>query len=221
MTIPVEAILEAACMPPDRIGQARTARLSAPELDLYRWIIRHFAETGRPSRTLVAQKAASLSLDPDQAFAALGRDDLVHLDEQGQIAVAYPFSGRPTAHRVLLDGHELAAMCAIDALGISAMLNRTVEIKSTDPINGDEINVGIDPSGQATWQPQDAVVLAGSRRRGAALEGCCQVLNFFSSRATAEQYLVANSDVRGFPITVPEAAEAGRTIFEHVLSTDP
>jgi hypothetical protein len=221
MTIPVGAILEAAGIPPDRIGQARTARLSAPERDLYRWIIGHFAETSRPGRTLVAEKAASLNLDPEQAFAALGRDDLVHVDEQGEIAVAYPFSARPTAHRVLFDGHELAAMCAIDALATPAMLNRTVQIKSTDPINGDEINARIDPIGQATWQPPDAAVLAGSRRRGAAFEGCCQVLNFFSSRATAEQYLLVNSDVRGFPITVPEAAEAGRTIFEHVLSIDP
>jgi hypothetical protein len=221
MTMPVKAILEAAGIPPDRIGQARTARLSAPERHLYQWIIRQFAETGRPSRTLVAEKAASLSLDPGQAFASLGRDDLVHVDEQGEIAVAYPFSGRPTAHRVLVDGHELAAMCAIDALGISAMLNRIVQIKSTDPINGDEINVRVDPIGQAACQPQGAVVLAGSRRGGAAFEGCCQVLNFFSPRATAEQYLLVNSDVRGFPITVAEAAEAGRTIFEDVLSVGP
>jgi hypothetical protein len=37
--------------------------------------------------------------------------------------VAYPFSGTPRGHRVRIDGeHWVEAMCAVDALGIAAML---------------------------------------------------------------------------------------------------
>jgi hypothetical protein len=48
------------------------------------------------------------------------REDLVHRGSDGEITVAYPFSGRPTGHRVRFsDGHEVDAMCAINALGVA------------------------------------------------------------------------------------------------------
>ena len=42
--------------------------------------------------------------------------------------VAYPFSGRPTPHRVrFADGHEVHAMCALDALGVAPMFGEQIE----------------------------------------------------------------------------------------------
>jgi Alkylmercury lyase len=50
------------------------------------------------------------------------RRSVVHRGADGEITVAYPFSGRPTAHRVRFPGgHEVDAMCAIDAVGIAPM----------------------------------------------------------------------------------------------------
>jgi hypothetical protein len=46
----------------------------------------------------------------------------VHTALDGQIDIAYPFSRQPTGHIVRLTGHPpVAAMCAIDALGIPLM----------------------------------------------------------------------------------------------------
>ena len=55
----------------------------------------------------------------------------------GQIEVAYPFSRRSTGHTVHLTGHlPVAAMCAIDALGIPLMTGADGVIDSTDPTTG-------------------------------------------------------------------------------------
>ena len=50
------------------------------------------------------------------------------------VAVAYPFSGRPTRQQVELDGFPAVyAMCAIDALGIPAMAGRDGRIAAVNP----------------------------------------------------------------------------------------
>ncbi|MHA4854887.1 organomercurial lyase [Rhodococcus sp. MSC1_016] len=49
--------------------------------------------------------------------------DVIRLDPAGRITSAYPFSASPTLHRASIGGGSTVyAMCAVDALGISAML---------------------------------------------------------------------------------------------------
>jgi hypothetical protein len=82
----------------------------------------------------IRRKAIDLGLDLAQASEKLAAEDLVHFDDNGEVRVAYPFSGRPRGHRVLIDGRRwVEAMCAIDALGIAPMLGLPVEISSHDP----------------------------------------------------------------------------------------
>ena len=110
-------------------------------------------------------------------------------------------------------------MCAIDALGIAAMLGLPVEIYSHDPLSGGEIWVRLDPSEGAWWEPEEAAVLSGSEScEGPSLRGCCDVLNFFETRESAERYLAENSSLSGHPTSLPEAIEAGRIVFAGVLA---
>jgi len=210
--------LRAAGIPPERCGTERTARLSDAEETLYVWILRRFSEGGTPNTAAVHEAAGGLGLEPVQALAKLAAEDLVHTDLSGRIAVAYPFSGRPTAHRVqIAGGRYVWAMCAIDALGIAPMLDLPIEIRSSDPITAEEIQVEIAVNALAHWQPDEAVVLAGSACAGPSLSGCCAVLNFFSSAASAEQYLREHPDVRGQTISLPEALKAGQLVFGSIL----
>src|ERR1700693_3510387 len=94
------AALAAAEIPPSKLGGARHARLDDLERELFFWILRRFATDGRPSSVDTDVAAQRLGLDVADAFETLAREDLVHLDEDGDIAVAYPFSGRTTAHQV-------------------------------------------------------------------------------------------------------------------------
>ena len=210
--------LAAAGITRDRLGRNRLRSLTDRERLLYRWILGRFATSGRPRRTDVEGEAHRLGLDLPAALATLAREDLVCLGPDGEIAVAYPFSGRPTAHRVRLRrGHEAYAMCAIDALGIAPMLGEEIEIFSSDPLTGEEIEVALAPNGEGRW-PQSAVVVSGTTASDAGSCGsCCPVLNFFASHDNAETWLDARSDVRGVVISLEEAILAGREVFGNVL----
>lgn len=212
-------VLAAAGISSERMGPSRAAGLSAEERSLYRWVLRAFADGRPPDLEALAAESARRELKLDQAVEAFRRDDLVHLDA-GKVVVAYPFSGRSTPHRVRIDGCEVFAMCAIDALGIAPMLGVPVEITSADPTDGSPVRVALSPDGRASWRPQEAVVLAGRACEGPAFSGCCEVLNFFARQENAERYLREHPEVRGFPISIPEAIQAGRLVFGDALKED-
>jgi alkylmercury lyase-like protein len=211
--------LQAADIPPERRGRARTARLSEAERDYYFWILREFAAGAPPTVEATRTAAARFGLDPDEAEVVLAREDLVHTDPEGRPLIAYPFSANARGHTVLIDGKQtVQAMCAIDALGIAPMLDQPIEIVSHDPISGAEVRVQLSAEGAATWQPAEAAVLAGSAScNGPSFCGCCDVLNFFEATANASQYLLEHPEVAGAPISIPEAIDAGRIVFGDVL----
>jgi Alkylmercury lyase len=216
----VAAALAAAAIPPSKLGRARRARLTEAQRELYFWILRRFASDGRPDSREVRAAAEQLGLHTEDALATLAREDLVHRGADGAIAVAYPFSGRPTAHRVRFpNGHEVDAMCAIDALGIAPMFGERIEVESRDPESGDVIRARVAPDGAAEWWPERAVVVAGAiHDQGDACCGCCPVLNFFAAPGNAERWLVQHPEVRGVVISIDEAAAAGRAVFGDVLT---
>jgi Alkylmercury lyase len=216
----VIAALAVAEIPASKLGAARRARLSENERELYFWILRHFASEGRPSSAELREAAKRLAIDADQGLETLAREDLVHRGPDGEVTIAYPFSSRPTAHRVRFPGgHEVDAMCAIDALGIAPMLGEQVEIESRDPVSGDEIRARVAPDGAAEWWPESAVVVAGAiPSQGDACCGCCPVLNFFVSPSNAERWLAQHPGVRGDVISMEEAAAAGRAVFGDVFT---
>jgi hypothetical protein len=214
----VAASLRAAELSPSKLGHARHAGLADSERELYFWILRRFATSGRPSGDETREAAERFGLDAERALETLAREDLVHLDRVGKIAVAYPFSGRPTAHRVRFQsGHEAYAMCAIDALGIAPMFQEPIEIASRDPVTDEEIQVELEPDGMGSWQPREAVVVCGASGSRESCYSCCPVLNFFASRENGEGWLQARPEVHGQVISLPEAIAAGRAVFGDVL----
>jgi Alkylmercury lyase len=218
-TAAVEA-LRAANISPERHGAARARRLSPGQRELYFWILREFAAARPPTAEGTRVAAASYGVDPVEAYAVLAREDLVHVDATGCPVVAYPFSATPRGHRVLIDGKRwVDAMCAIDALGVAPMLGLPIEIYSHDPASGGEIWVRLDPSEGAWWEPQEAVVVSGSACcEGPSFRGCCDVLNFFEKRESADLYMEQNRAVSAYAISLPEAIEVARIVFGDVFT---
>lgn len=217
----VAAALAAAEIPPSKLGPARRARLTDAERELYFWILRRFATTGCPDGSETREAARRLGEEVERGLATLAQEDLVHVDRDGEIAVAYPFSGRPTGHRVRFQsGHGTDAMCAIDSLGIAPMFEEPIEITSRDPLTGDEIRGRLAPDGDAAWQPDSAVVVAGViDRQCESFRGCCPVVNFFASTENAARWLTEHQEVRGKVISMHEAIAAGRAVFGDVLKS--
>lgn len=207
----------------ERMGRNRLSRLSPPERDLYRWILRSFPRHGRPPVDGLVDRASSLGLDVEAALARLAEEDLVHHDPRtGDITVAYPFSGEPTSHVVRLDGgRDVYAMCAVDALGVPFMLGETAEILSLDPLTEEEVSVRVDPGSVLEWRPESAVVFWGATGgEGPSAATCCRFVHFFSSEETTRRYLADRPQLAGQIVPVQEAARAGRLIFGDLLAPD-
>jgi Alkylmercury lyase len=213
--------LAAAAIPLERRGLHRLRTLTEGERELYRWILRSFGAGGPPGPEELAGAASELELEVETTLELLQQRDLVHHDpSSGAILVAYPFSGRPTAHRVRLNGREVYAMCALDALGIAPMLGEPIEILSRDPLTGDGIRVELAPEGDGDWQPHEAVVVSGTTGPGESCDRCCPVLNFFASAESAERWLGLNSHVRGLVVPMQDAITAGRAVFGDLLKDE-
>lgn len=139
--------------------------------------------------------------------------DLVVLGPEGEFVVAYPFSARPTRHRVHVDGRDHWAMCAIDALGIPYLLRRPAEIEGREPAAGRLVTVAIDPgTGTLGWDPPAATVVAACAGAGSPATCACPHINLFATATAAERYLT-RSGLRGTTLTVSDAAEAARRLF--------
>ncbi|MFE7958745.1 alkylmercury lyase family protein [Streptomyces sp. NPDC057413] len=204
------------------IGRAGRGRRAPDERGLravHQAVLRHFAATGHaPSPAVLAAAAASVGRTAADVLAELAREDFLTLDADGQIRAAYPFSAVPTAHRLrLASGVEAWAMCAIDALGVAAMLHQDLTVTSCDPVDGRRVTVTFTEAA-ARWEPAEAVVFLGQRdQAGPAATVCCDVLNFFADSTTAEAWARRHPDVHGRITSQSEALRTAEQTFGPLL----
>ncbi|HLI37490.1 MAG TPA: alkylmercury lyase family protein [Streptosporangiaceae bacterium] len=201
------------------------AALSRPARQVHQAVLTAFAETGRaPARADLERLAASHGTSPAAVLTELADRDVVAFDARGEIRAAYPFSPYPTAIRVSWDGGPLAyAMCAIDALGISAMLGRPVTITAAEPGTGRVITVDVD-GGQARWNPGSAVVFAGAAGDGSgpSADRTCGYINFFTSARAARTWAASNPAIPGKVLHQARALSSGVAEFGALLrAADP
>ena len=108
-------------------------------------------------------------------------------------------------------------MCAIDALGIPAMLGQDAVISSTDPMSGDPITI-TSTIGTVRWEPTSAVVFIGHRPGGGpAATACCDALNFFTDAANARAWTSRHPEVPGRIVGQSDAEQIGRQTFGSLL----
>ncbi len=162
--------------------------LPPPVRDLHRRILGYFATTGQPPPpATLAAWAAELGVTLTDALGRLVDADLVEADPSGGLAGAYPFVGTSRGHEVRLPGGLIVqAYCAVDALGIPAMLDRDATVTSHDPLTGVPVTVQI-KGGQAHWEePAGAVVGYCTDADEAGQAACCRcpLINFHASPAT-------------------------------------
>lgn len=189
-------------------------------------LLRMHAEQGRAPA--IVDLAGRVGLSASQLQAVLtsleARDVLVRDKGTGRIIGAYPFTQATTEHRVDLGAQTLNAMCAIDALGIGAMYDRDVRIRSSCRMCGISIEVATLNSGRelAYWTPETAIVWSGIRyEHGCAANSLCKVLAFFCSDAhLAAWRQQQGEEARGFRLSMEEGLETGRAIFENSLKTN-
>jgi hypothetical protein len=205
-----------------RGGRGRLAPAQGGQRAVHQAVLRAFADTGRaPDPAALDAVTAPLGVSARAVLAALAAGDFLTLDEHGRVDAAYPFSARPTGIEVTLpSGATVAAMCAVDALGIAAMLGSDAVIDAADPVSSEAVRVTF-AGGTATWQPQSTVVFYGARAEsGPSAAVCCGYLRFFATRRNARKFAARHREARGRILSQQEAAALGEEIFGPLLATD-
>ncbi|MGW6708773.1 alkylmercury lyase family protein [Streptomyces sp. NPDC054956] len=208
--------------PIGRGGRGRRAPGQRGLRTVHQAVLRHFAATGHaPEPAALADAAATAGRTAVDVLAELDREDFLTLDADGRIRAAYPFSAVATPHRLhLARGVEAWAMCAIDALGVAAMLHQDVAVTSCDPVDGRPVTVTF-TDGTARWEPAEAVVFVGMRAKaGPAASVCCDALNFFAGPSTAQAWARQHPEVHGRITSHGEALRIAEQTFGPLLDED-
>jgi Alkylmercury lyase len=219
--------------PAGRAGRGRLAPAGGLRA-VQQQVLRSFATTGQPpAASGLGEIAARYGTTAGAVLAELHAADFLRLGPGGDIHVAYPFSAAPTSHMVrIAGGPQVHAMCAIDALGIAAMLGADARIISADPCTGEPVTVTVQADGQAAaWQPPTAVVFSGQRTSGGspgqrpstpamapAAQVCCGYVNFFATPASAAAWSSVHPEVTGRVLDQAAALRQGVAIFGHLLT---
>ncbi|MBE8523094.1 hypothetical protein ILP97_37340 [Amycolatopsis sp. H6(2020)] len=197
------------------------SQLPAALRRLHRQLLQHMLTTGQtPSPGEMHQMAEALGLQASASLQELAEADLVHLDPDGGVAVAYPLSGRPSPHQVELDsGIVLNAMCAIDALGIPLMARQAATIVSQDPVNDRHITVRFDGT-DWHWQPPGTVVLLAADACTGPIADACVHTEFHATAPDAHAYLRARPSLEGQVLNKIDAVEIAGSEFGSLLYDD-
>jgi hypothetical protein len=179
-------------------------------------VLAAFTVAGQPpSRDELQRIARAHGGDPGAVQAELAAADVIAFGTDGEIRAAYPFSAAPTDIQVTWTGGPLTyAMCAIDALGMSAMLGHPVTITAAEPGTGRIITIHADRD-QARWNPRSAIVFAGATGD----EGCpsadrtCGYINFFTSARAARAWARRHPEVTGTVMNRQRALHCGIAQF--------
>jgi hypothetical protein len=175
----------------------------------------------RRTRRDVLERLALAAAPTRQVLAELADRDVIAFDARGEIRAAYPFSPVPTPIQVRWAGGPVTyAMCAIDALGISAMLGRPVTITAAEPGTGRLITVEAD-GGRARWKPARAVVFAGGTGDDCcpSVDRTCSYINFFTSTRAARKWAGNNPGISGRVLRQAWALGQGVAEFGPLLRT--
>ena len=206
------------------LGGCRADGLSGPALRVHRAVLATFALTGQPpARGELERLARAHGADPGAVLAELAESDVLAFAADGQIRAAYPFSPVATPIQVgWAGGPDAYAMCAIDALGMSAMLGRPVTITAAEPGTGRVITVRADGD-RARWDPRTTVVFAGSAGdgRGPSADCACGYINFVATAGAARAWARRHREVTGRLLTQDAALRSGVAQFGTLLEAAP
>jgi hypothetical protein len=198
---------------------AKFADLDPLEDAVWQAVLEGYADLGRAPH--ISWIASRLGISAEATTAWLRRlraRDQIVLDEAGDLITgAYPFTERPTGHRVRLGERQLNAMCAIDALAVGAMYGRDVAIESSCRHCGTAISIATAQRGLAlrSVSPKETIVWAGiTYGNNCAADSLCPVLAFFCSDDHLEAWRTSSApSARGTRLTPDEAMQVGKAIF--------
>lgn len=188
--------------------------LSAPERKVLREILIALAGGKEPDVSDLA-RTSELPLDRVRAaLRVLEACDCIALEGE-RVRVAYPFTADDVPHEVVSSKGVARTCCAIDALGVGAMLRETVEIRSQCSYCGAPIRL----RGRDQFDGGEGAVVfippAGALQ-GKAIDAVCPSINFYCNLEHGRAHVGPWAE-RGRLVSIAEATAIGVGIFGDLL----
>lgn len=185
---------------------------------LHQQVLRSFVERGR---ILTIQEMARHVRDIDEAIQVLEKNDMVVFGENGEPVGAYPFTMEAREHKVLVNGHQVHAMCALDALAVSPMFGIKTEISSVCRATGEPIT--IEQSGRIIENPDETadvrfgIVWGAASACACCAHSLCMEMMFLKDGSIARQWLAEDPDNREI-FSLQEAVDFGTRFFTPLMT---
>jgi alkylmercury lyase-like protein len=197
------------------IDELQEAAEASPEVTAARSAgFRLLLEEGRPVDR--AEWAAAAGTDVEALNTILEGAETkgrVQLDTEGRLIGIAGLTIEPTRHKVEINGTTRWTWCALDAIGILGALEADGIVHSKDPRRGDEVRIAFtdgEPDGDAT------LFILGGYDGDNTVEEWCPLVNFFSSRQDAEEW-VQSEGLKGDIVSVTEIASQAADIWLPVV----
>jgi len=197
---------------------SRQSQLQPPLRDLHIAILRHFATAGKPlAREQIAQQLGDAAVDA--SLARLADDDLVVLTpDRRDIAGAYPFTTEARVHTVLVNGHTVHAMCALDALAIAPLFETATRIDSRCHVSGTPVEIHMQNTELLSAKPGNVQVgIRWQGTSGCAARTLCMEMVFLDDVDTARRWQQSdNGNISVYDL--PDAAHFAAAYFLPLLA---
>ena len=196
------------------VPEARTGPASRDSL-IRKTVLRRLLRGEPVDAASLAAEANCSAPAVAEALARLSASGALYLAD-GAVTAAYPLSAVPTDHRVSLDGAEVYACCAIDALAVPAMAGGTGTIESRCASCGAGIAIEMKDDLVVSSRPQRPVVFHVAREcceTGPAVLTRCPRINFFCEPDHLSRWRAAHPSLAGDVLALAPAVRRAQEIF--------
>jgi len=116
----------------------RQKRLDTETTNANQMILKSYIDLGQ---TLNKAEIAEQGTDIEEVINTLRPNDMVVFESNDEPVGANPFTMEQRNHKIMVNGHTVHSMCALDALAISPMFNIKTHIESKCHVTGDKISI--------------------------------------------------------------------------------
>ena len=196
---------------------AQQQSLTDENANLYQQLLRSFVDKGR---ILTRNEIARLVGNVDITIDELAARELIVCDSNNDPVGAYPFTMQQRAHRILVNGFTVHAMCALDALAISPMFNYPTEIYSQCHVSKKPIHIIQQDSVLQNIVEQNDISFAvnwnAASKGGCCADSLCMEMIFIYGTDISEKWQAQDSNNREL-FTLQEAVGFATDFFRPLM----
>ncbi|MCH7495277.1 MAG: hypothetical protein IH825_04185 [Candidatus Marinimicrobia bacterium] len=202
-------------------GDGAPCDLTPHQSKLLLGVYRDLAKGEPVSTTALDKIIEEIGIDNDEANDYL--KTITERDSDGNILGILGLSLNKHPHEFIVNGNSFNTWCAIDALFIPPMLNKTATVKSISPLSKGKIELRVSPEKVEEVSPDGVAVSIvtlkpdeETRESVAKIwSNYCHNIFFFSSEEEGKEWAEGKENIE--IVSVHEAYELGKKAYSKVL----